>query len=323
MPDLCIEPIDVSDATQLIAWNDVLRRGYSAGREAVWWRSAEATVAQFQVPKPGRTSVALWAIVGGTPVGAAEAHVDAGEPAEVEISVLPDRRRTGVGSALADAVRAALSGVAEVVQAETYRPEGIVFARAHGLAVGNEESRQLLELPLPRHRLAELERAAGEVEVRSWSGPCPDDLVDDQAALITQMTADVPMGELTRSDAVTDAAAVRRDEQRTSSRGDVLVQSLARLDGRSVGYTQMVVSLPDPRIVFQDDTFVARDHRGRGIARALKLANLRALSGLPAARTSRWVQTYTSLDNAPMLALNRAFGFREADTMTALEGRLG
>ncbi|WP_206516708.1 hypothetical protein [Brachybacterium saurashtrense] len=45
-------------------------------------------------------------------------------------------------------------------------------------------------------------------------------------------------------------------------------------------------------------------------------------AGREAAR-ARWIQTYTALDNAPMLALNRALGFREADVLSILEGELG
>jgi GNAT superfamily N-acetyltransferase len=129
------------------------------------------------------------------------------------------------------------------------------------------------------------------------------------------------MGELTRSTRVTDVAAVRENEERMRAQGYVLV-SLARIGGRAVGYTEMLVSSHDPDIVNQDDTLVDRAHRGRGIGRALKLANLRQLQEVPEAANSRWVQTYTATDNTPMLALNRAVGFRETDIMTALEGPL-
>lgn len=106
------------------------------------------------------------------------------------------------------------------------------------------------------------------------------------------------------------------------AQGYVLVNCLARLDGRSIGYSEILVSRHDPTIVNQEDTLVDRAHRGRGVGRALKLANLAQLMRLPEARSSRWVQTYTATSNDPMLALNQALGFREADLMTALEGPL-
>jgi mycothiol synthase len=320
--DVRIDKIDFADSGRLVAWNEVLRDGYNTGREGAWWRSPEATVSQFQSPKPGRVSVAFLASRGGQPIGAAEAHVDPGEPAEVEISVLPDGRRQHVGLRLADAVRTALAGHADRVQVETYSDAGVAFAQHLGLAVANQESRQLLDLPVSPEVIASLTRPTPEVEVQAWVGPCPDDLVQDWALLTTQMNADVPLGDLTRTAGATDVAEVRRNEERMQAQGYLLVACLARIDGRSVGYTEMLISRHDPDIVNQEDTLVDRAHRGRGVGRALKLANLRQLIGVTEARNSRWVQTYTATSNGPMLALNQMLGFRQADLMTALEGPL-
>ena len=319
---LRIEPVDVADAAQLVAWNDVLRVGYGAGRTAAWWRSAEATVSQFQSPKPGRGSVALWAWADERPVGAAEAHVDPGDPAEVGIAVIPGRRREGVGHALALAIRQALADRTETVRSETYSQEGAAFAVAHGLSIGNREARQLLGLPVSALRLVELDRVIDGVAIRSWCGSCPEELVADWARLVGGMAADVPMGELTRSSREPDVALVRQNEHRMQAGGYLLVRSAASVDGRLVGYTELFVPTREPHVLLQDDTFVSHNHRRRGIGRALKLANLRALTALPEARTARWVQTYTAVDNTPMLSLNTELGFQEVDVMTLLEGRL-
>jgi len=322
MSDVRIKAVDVADADRLVQWNGVLRDGYNAGREAAWWRSPEATVSQFQVPRPGRFSVALLATRGAAPVGAAEAHVDPCDPAVVEISVLPTARRQRIGRRLAEEVAKALAGRADLVQVETYSDAGVAFAERHGLAVGNQEVRQLLDLPASRAALDGLARPAGDVTVHSWVGPCPEDVVVDWASLNAQMDADVPVGDLTRTAHRSGVDAVRRSEERLQARGYVLVRSLARVGGRSVGYTEILVSRHDPEIVVQDDTLVCRAHRGRGVGRALKLANLGQLTDLPEAADARWVQTYTAADNAPMLALNHAIGFRDADLMTVLEGPL-
>jgi GNAT superfamily N-acetyltransferase len=76
-------------------------------------------------------------------------------------------------------------------------------------------------------------------------------------------------------------------------------------------------------VLLHDDTVVSHDHRRRGIGRALKIASLRPVTAVPAARTARWVQTYTELENTPMLSLNTELGFQEAEVMTVLLGRLG
>lgn len=193
MNELRVDEVDFADSNQLVAWNDVLGEGYNSGREAAWWRSPEATVSQFQSPKPGRISIALMASRGNQPVGAAEAHVDPGQPAEVEISVLPKFRGRRVGQSLAEAVRVAFTGCADRVQVETYTEAGIAFAQHLGLAVCNQESRQLLDLPVSTSRLSSLSRPSRDIEVKTWVGSCPEDLVDDWATLTTQMNADVPL----------------------------------------------------------------------------------------------------------------------------------
>lgn len=89
-------------------------------------------------------------------------------------------------------------------------------------------------------------------------------------------------------------AAARRNEQRMTDQGYVLLRSMALVDGYGVGYTEMFLSSGDPAIVHQDDTFVDRDYRdyrGRGFGAALKSANLRQLLQMPDAAGARFVQS--------------------------------
>ena len=340
MSDIHVTDVDPAVSEQLLDWNALLRDGFNAGREAAWWASGEATLARFESPKQGRCSVLLVASLDGRPAGAAGAEADPGQPAEVEISVLPQFRRRGVGRALARAVRERLTGRAETAQAETYSQAGVEFGRALGMRVGNTEQRLLLDLPVDLQRLRAKHGRARGVEVRSWIGACPGEVLEDWARLTMQMEEDVPIGDLTRPAPRSDLDSVRLDEQRMEEQGWLLVRSIARLAGVSVGYTQMFLSRHDPEIITQDDTLVDRAHRGYGVGRALKLANLENLSAAlvaaaasagheaaaprsgPLADRARWIQTYTALDNAPMLELNRAFGFRDADLLAVLEGRI-
>jgi len=323
-----ITPVDPTDREALLAWNALLRDGFNAGRDAAWWADDESVLAQHGDPKPGRISVLLVARLDGTPVGAAGAEVDPGDPAEVELSVLPPHRRRGVGRALAGAVREALAGDAEIVQAETYSAAGVAFALDQGMRLGNQEHRLLREMPLDHEAPRELEDVrvaappAPGVEIRTWHGACPEELVEDWARLTTQMDADVPMGDLTRPASRGEVEELRRTEQRMDAQGWTLVRGLALHEGVAVGYTEILVNRHDPEILTQDDTLVDRAHRGLGIGRALKLANLENLRQVPEAAGARWIQTYTALDNTPMLALNRTLGFREADVLSILEGEL-
>jgi mycothiol synthase len=318
-----ITDIDPQNVAHLLRWNGVLRDGYAFGRQKVWSRSDEATRLQFQNPHPTRSSVLLLAEVDGVQVGAAEAHVHPGEPADVEVAVVDAFRRRGVARALLQAVRNALRSTATVMRTETYSDAGVSFARSEGMRVGVRESRQVVDLPLPPGTLDSLPGAPSGVEVTSWVGACPEELLDGWARLRAHMSDDVPMGDLTRTAAPADITAVRRNEERMSEQGYALVRSIARIGGHAVGYTEILLSRPDPTIVLQDDTFVEERVRGHGIGRALKIANLRQLLSVPESTGSRFLQTYTALTNAPMLALNRSVGFDEVDVLTILEGPLG
>ncbi len=303
-----IRDVDQSDADALVAWNELMRQGYNATREAAWWRSPEATVAQFSVPKPGRISMLLQAVVDGKPVGGAEAIADPGESVDVEISVLPEFRRKGVGRALALAVRGALPHPIGMVMTEVYEDDGLAFAKMCGLGVGNREVRQLLDWPLPDGELDELTRETPGVSIESWTGACPAEYVQHLARLAIQMDEDVDLGDLSRPTTATDLAGLRQNEQRLLAQGYLTLTSLAIVDGTPVGYTTLHVDRNWPEMVIQDDTLVDRDHRGKGIARILKLANLRLLSEVEEASGAKYVQTYTSLANEAMLALNAQVG---------------
>jgi mycothiol synthase len=318
-----ITDVDPQNIDLLLRWNGILRDGYAVGRQKVWSRSDEATRLQFQNPHPTRSSVLLLAEVDGVEVGAAEAHVHPGEPADVEVAVADAFRRRGVARALLQAVRNALRSTATVMRTETYSDAGVSFARSEGMRVGVRESRQVVDLPLPPGTLDGLPGAPSGVEVISWVGACPQELLDGWARLRAHMSDDVPMGDLTRTAAPADITAVRRNEERMSEQGYALVRSVARVDGEPVGYTEILLSRPDPTIVLQDDTFVEERVRGHGIGRALKIANLRRLTSVPESSGSLFLQTYTALTNAPMLALNRSVGFDEVDVLTILEGPLG
>jgi mycothiol synthase len=338
-PDgVTIRAVDPSDTDGLRAWNAAAREAYCAGRDTVWWEALDALRVHFAEIPPGRLVRALVAEdPDGGVVGTVDMEARPGEPADVEIGVLPSRRRRGIGTALASAAEAELatwasssgpnagdaadSAPVPPVQVEVYTDEGVAFAQRLGLAEGNREHRLLRDLPIATDELDALDRPNSCVQTFSWSGPVPDDLAVDWARLQTQMQEDVPMGDLTRTVRASDIRAVRDHEKRMTDRGWILVRSLAQLDGASVGYTVILLSRENPEIAVQDDTLVDRAHRGHGVGRALKTANLRQLMTMPEASDTRHVQTFTATSNAPMLALNKAFGFRVADTMTALEGQ--
>jgi len=157
-----------------------------------------------------------------------------------------------------------------------------------------------------------VDRAAAKAsgyELVRWDGRCPDDLVDDFAYLQTLMNA-APGSH--PDDAVkTTASDVRTAEARWLPLGAYWrVAARHRQTGALVGLTEL--QLPDGRRwrADQGDTVVDTAHRGLGLGRWLKASTaLRLMSERP---DVRFIETWNAGGNEPMLAINRAMGFRPA-----------
>lgn len=336
MSEIRITRIDAADEAALLEWNELMRSGYTAGRTAAWWRSPEMTLMQFAQPRTDKQDIALIAHLGEAAIGGAEITITDESPIDVELAVVPAHRRRGFGTIIAEAVEAIVCETEQsppLVQTETYTAAGTTFAKSRGMSIGNQEHRLLLDLPSYLEADANRYKDSGasttvpvvrddpDFAVTSWIGACPDAVLESWAGLREQMDEDVPVGDLTRTLNHASTAAIRSHEERMHSHGWALVSSLAHVADLAVGYTEMMVSIHSPEIIIQEDTLVDRAHRGQGIGRALKVANMRSLAEVPAAASANWIQTYTATDNSPMLALNADLGFFTADTMTALEGR--
>lgn len=337
MVDVRITRIEPDDVDGLTRWHGLMRQAYTADRTAPWWQSLESTLTQFAHPRSDKVDIALLAHLGEEAIGGAEINIVTDAPADVEIGVVPDCRRRGHGTSIAGVVEELLRGRTELVQTETYCPEGVAFAQAQSLRIGNQEHRLLLDLPAylnddanryknPDSKSRLTTAPDPSLSITSWIGGCPDEAVEDWARLREQMDEDVPVGELTRTLKHAGASAIRTHEERMAEQGWILVSSIAHIDDDSsgpapVGYTEIMVSRHEPDIVIQEDTFVEGAYRGRGIGRGLKVANMRQLHEIPEVAQADWIQTYTATGNGPMHALNRDLGFFPADSMTALEGR--
>jgi mycothiol synthase len=92
-------------------------------------------------------------------------------------------------------------------------------------------------------------------------------------------------------------------------------------DGAAAGMTAIFVHPDRPRFAHQEDTAVVPVHRGYGLGRWLKAANLRQARG--AVPEIEIVQTYNAETNGPMLDINVAMGFRPFRTYYAYQAPAG
>ena len=244
-----------------------------------------------------------------------------GHVAEVSVDVLPHARRNGVGTALVEAAehmarnagRSELVGMDQVPTRPGHQDAGADFATRMGFSPVQRHVRRELRVPLSANEarvLADDPRAHPPgYSLLTFSGSWPDAFMEDRCELGRRMSTDVPMGEQDLDEEVWDEARVRHVEAALVAQNRARVTTAARHDasGRLVAFTEIAIPLGAPEAAWQHDTLVTREHRGRGLGFATKVANLFAVTD--AYPTVRTISTWNAAENEYMIAVNDAMGF--------------
>ena len=215
------------------------------------------------------------------------------------IATDPERRRQGHGRAMMAAAEEAL---AERRPAEIWTDvrdddaESLAWAERRGFAVFNHTFASRLDLaafdPAPHRYAVENAEAAGLRFTPFGSGDDPDRLYE----LYARLFADAPDDSLRPPD------RARFQREVLDRAGTVTL--LACAGDEPVG---LAIVVPHGDDQFGNAlTGVVPDHRGRGLARALKVLSAEAAR----AAGARWLVTGNNARNAPMLAVNEALGYR-------------
>ena len=256
--------------------------------------------------------VGLLAVDNGEVVGGyvgSESLLEDTDTASGWLVVDRDHRRQGVATALLAAAdrthrsngRKRLESSIRVASAAS------TFCANAGATVTQIELCNVLDINRLPEDFEELAAPAPGYHLRSWIGDCPADLVTAYAAAHAAMN-DVPRGTAVRDDMTWGVERVRDAEQRQRTYGIVAVTTAAVTDdGDVAGYTDIVIT-GRPTTVIQEDTGVARAHRGHGLGLALKVTNLQQAMAMM--RELRTVVTWNAETNQHMLAVNERLGFR-------------
>ena len=237
--------------------------------------------------------------VDGRVVGIAEAGLHTFGPGDVTylgVRVLPAFRRQGVGSALyAEVIAHAVAlGTPRAAAMFDENDAGVAFARTRGWA---EERAEMLSTLDPR---AVDDEPDPSVDVRRARDLDPRELhrVDEEA------TRDMPAIEEIEGIPFDEWLAFVWENPLFTCDGSFG----AVVDGR-VAAVSLLLANPDTHRAVSMFTGTSRDHRGRGLARAVKLASTRW------AREHGITQMVTTNDetNAAMLAVNRRLGYEPAN----------
>ncbi|HEY7832694.1 MAG TPA: GNAT family N-acetyltransferase [Ktedonobacterales bacterium] len=243
----------------------------------------------------------------------------------VHVAVAPDRRRQGIGSRLYGAIHDALLARGATVlrgEARDHFPESLAFAEHLGFRVERHIFESTLALvgfdERPFAAALDTPHAAG---IRFLTLAEAGDTLDARRtlhALDQRAAGDVPGG----SEASTRPfdAYLREVCEAPSFRADCQFIAANDADASApwIGLASLDY-LPGGHAMYNGLTGVLPAYRGRGIAQALKLLTIRA-----AVRYGvDYIRTNNDSLNAPMLAINRKFGYQPEPGYARMRRELG
>ncbi|MGO3649623.1 GNAT family N-acetyltransferase [Agrococcus casei] len=311
-------------------------------RREAWGGSADLDFSYRETFMSARDSVEerqhrFAAVIDDRVVGVCRVEVSRHEmdaPARLLISVLPQHRRQGIGSALLTAAAAVIRDEGRAyTQLGVEHPEGpgprLVASTGHGsIPADNAEAQALTKAGFTleqAERVSRLELDAASVEhlaeqleaattrsagyrLETWQGKTPKHLLQTMAALGARMSTDAPAGGLEAVEEVWHAdrlAAFEHNE--IEGQGRRYLQAAAFDGDEAVAYTKLLLPNTGTRQAIQQDTLVHGDHRGHRLGLRVKAANLLQLR--QEHPDFDRVITWNAEENQHMLAVNDQLGF--------------
>jgi GNAT superfamily N-acetyltransferase len=226
------------------------------------------------------------------------------------LTVLEDGRRRGLGSALYATVSEWMRerGLDEVhASAMEDDEESLAWAARRGFREIERYPRLILDLSTIEEPVV---YAPPGVEILTWADH--PDLARGMYEVAVEAYADVPGGDTEEMESFEDWLA--HDMQSSGDRPEATFVAVA--GGEVVGYAKYFITEARPTVAFHDMTGVRRSWRGRGVARALKQAQIAW-----AKRAGYEVlETANEERNEPIRRLNADLGYRLAPGRIVLEG---
>jgi RimJ/RimL family protein N-acetyltransferase len=206
----------------------------------------------------------------------------------------------------------------------------LAWARRQGFELGLVDVQRRLPLPVSAELLDALAAEAADhhqgYELRSFTGPIPDELAEGWVALDSTLMTEAPMGDIELEAETPDVAALRADEAMIEKQGRVKVNTVALAppddsgERELVAYTDIAVTVHESERAYQWGTLVRTDHRGHRLGLAVKAANLRLLQEAHPQLST--VVTFNADVNAPMVAVNDRLGFRPVQWMGEVQKKI-
>jgi GNAT superfamily N-acetyltransferase len=316
---MIIESFDPhSDSSKLQACFDITRAGWPIDRPGEPGWAYDSFAGKWARGFDGAPLQAwLAADESGTPVGCYLLRLPDRENltiATVVVAVDPARRRAGIGTAIIAhcGEQARRAGRSRLISYAREGTPGAAFAAAMGAKPGIEEVDRVLEIDAALAERMRSLRAVAEPHTAGyslviWSGPTPDEYVDDVLRLNAAME-DAPRDEGVEPDAW-DVERLRHAEQTMREHRITNYAVAARHDatGRIAAMTELITEAETADWGFQQLTAVLAEHRGHRLGLLVKIAMLDLLTERDP--KVRHIQTGNAGANEHMIAINEQLGF--------------
>lgn len=223
----------------------------------------------------------------------------------------PQLRNRGYGSLLLEKVEEYIFGIGRKTivagtnwSASGEHREGVSFLENRGYKLGSADEMRALQLPWQQKD----PKTNENYRLLTWRHSVPDEWVDEYARLRALLFTEAPTGEVGYENEYWDATRIRTEEKELTAYGRTMSTTVAvAADGTLAGHTQLVFDEGED-LVYQWDTLVLREHRGKGLGYSMKVQNMNETKDLLAGR--RQLRTWNAGVNAHMIAINEAMGFR-------------
>lgn len=296
-----IEEIDARSAPDdvLLRFHEVELVCHEELRSGQPWRTLDEGIA-FHRHQPQTLTIGHWLADGGVAV----LWMNNPTATFCEVLVHPERRRHGLGTALLERVveRARELGV-ETLRGDHQTAAGAAFAAHVGAADEQRIVRSLLDL---RPATLPEPRPPAGFRLVNWLGRVPDEYLDAYVrARVAMDDAPTPEG---MDFPAWDAEKIRASEESLVRRGREMRLTVAMDGAGEIGAFTELRHSAGSVVGLTDDTGTVAAHRGKGLARAVKLESLRWLrDDHPEIEV---VTTRNAEENAAMRGLNESIGFR-------------